>query len=184
MPGYGAYQTAEGRWIYLLMLTDTHWRKFCTALQLPQAHDETLATLRNRKKAREQVEDIVKQAIGALSFDDATQKLKAADVGFTEVLPIERVLEPAQARQPGKLRNVGLRGLEFEVPEFPRLDADRDGVDTLPPPELGEHTLQILQAAGVSFQDCQSLIKLDAIVDAAPNSFPWAPVREKTEAPR
>lgn len=182
MPGYGAYQTADGRWLYLLMLTDAHWSKFCRALQLPQADDETLATLRMRKKARQQVEDIVKQAIGALSFEEAAQRLKAADVGFTEVLPLERVLEPAQARQPGKLRSVALRGLEFDVPEFPSLNADKNGLHTLPPPELGEHTLEILQAAGVPPEQCSAMMQAGAIAGPQPGRHAWAPLREKTGA--
>ena len=33
MPGYGAYQTADERWIYLLMLNDSHWLKFCQAME-------------------------------------------------------------------------------------------------------------------------------------------------------
>ena len=37
MPGYGAYRTSDGRWVYLLMLTDNHWLRFCQAMQLPQA---------------------------------------------------------------------------------------------------------------------------------------------------
>jgi crotonobetainyl-CoA:carnitine CoA-transferase CaiB-like acyl-CoA transferase len=98
MPGYGAYLTADERWLYLLMLTDGHWLKFCQAMQLPQADDPVLATLRNRKKAREQVEGIVKAAIAAHSFDAAAARLKAAGVGFTEVLPLERVLEADQPR--------------------------------------------------------------------------------------
>ena len=31
MPGYGAYQTSDGRWVYLLMLTDAHWREVVTS---------------------------------------------------------------------------------------------------------------------------------------------------------
>src|SRR5690606_11709654 len=49
MPGYGAYETADGRWLYLLMLNDAHWLKFCQAMQLPAAHDESLRKLRERK---------------------------------------------------------------------------------------------------------------------------------------
>ena len=119
MPGYGAYLTSDGHWIYLLMLTDAHWLKFCQAMDLPQASDESLAKLRNRKKARDQVEGIVKAAIGAINFDQASSRLQAAGVGFTEVLPLERVLESPQARYPGKLREVKYRGLGFQVPEFP-----------------------------------------------------------------
>jgi len=44
MPGYGAYQTSDGRWIYLLMLSDAHWLKFSQAMELP--NDGSLVTLR------------------------------------------------------------------------------------------------------------------------------------------
>lgn len=179
MPGYGAYKTADGRWMYLLMLTDTHWMKFCQALQLPQANDESLASLRGRKKVREQVEEIVKLAVAALSFDQIAARLKAAGMGFTEVLPLERVLEAPQARQPGKLRSVTLRGLAFDVPEFPRLHASQDGIETLPPPELGEHTLQVLQSAGLPAQDCKALLASGAIATATDGDFAWAPVRSE-----
>ena len=47
------------RWLYLLMLTDGHWAKFCEAMQLPYGSDPQYAKLKMRKKAREQVEDIM-----------------------------------------------------------------------------------------------------------------------------
>ncbi len=179
MPGYGAYQTGDGRWLYLLMLTDSHWRKFCQALGLPEADDEGLATLRLRKKARERVEAVVKDAIARLPFEEAETRLKTAGVGCTEVLPLERVLEAPQARQPGKLRPVGFRGLSFDVPEFPRLDAATDGVATLPPAELGEHTMELLVDAGLSRQVCETLVAEGAIGVPAPDGFAWAPVRRE-----
>ena len=84
--------------------------------------------LRQRKKAREKIEGLVKASVAARSFDGAAACLKAAGVGFTEVLPLERVLDAPQARHPGKLRRVRFRGLEFAVPEFPRLHAGEDGI--------------------------------------------------------
>lgn len=177
MPGYGAYATRDERWIYLLMLTDAHWLKFCRALALPQAGDDALASLRLRKKAREQVEEIVRTAMAAHTFDEAAERLRAGGVGFTEVLPLERVLDAPQARQPGKLRQVHYRGLAFDVPEFPRLDAATGGVATLPPPELGEHTLELLHAAGLTTQACEALLARGAIGTADPDEFAWAAVR-------
>ncbi|KQP23332.1 CaiB/BaiF CoA-transferase family protein [Pseudorhodoferax sp. Leaf267] len=179
MPGYGAYLTADERWLYLLMLTDGHWLKFCEAMDLPEARDPALAKLRERKKAREQVEGLVKQAIGALTFDVAMSRLKTAGVGCTEVLPIERVLEAPQAHTPGKLRQVAFRGLQFEVPEFPRQGADRDGVATLAPAALGEHTLQVLEQAGMSAAECAALVASGAVCTDNPDSFAWAPVRQE-----
>ncbi len=177
MPGYGAYLTADDRWIYLLMLSDAHWRKFCEAMQLPQAGDDDLATLRQRKKDRGRVEMLVKTAMATYSFDDAVNRLKAAGVGFTEVLPLERVLEAPQAHQPGKLRAVQFRGLDFEVPEFPRVGAADEDLKTLPPPALGEHTVDVLIAAGITPSACEILIASGAVAVANLDSFAWAAVR-------
>ena len=179
MPGYGAYQTSDERWMYLLMLTDAHWLKFCQALALPQANDASLAALKDRKKARERVEDIVKTAVGALRFDELAARLKAAGVGCTEVLPLERVLDAEQARQAGKLRDVRYRDLNFDVPEFPRLDSGNDGVQTLPPPDLGEHTLDVLSAAGLSPDECKTLLESGAVSTIRDGDFAWAPVRQQ-----
>jgi crotonobetainyl-CoA:carnitine CoA-transferase CaiB-like acyl-CoA transferase len=178
MPGYGAYQTSDERWIYLLMLSDAHWLKFCQAMQLPP--DASLATLRQRKKVREQVEAQVKASIAAHSFDDVAARLKSAGMGFTEVLPLERVLDAAHARYPGKLRAVPYRGLEFAVPEFPRLRGADADLPTLPPADLGEHTAALLHAAGVDQTHYQAMLSSGAIAEAAPNAFAWAPVRRET----
>jgi crotonobetainyl-CoA:carnitine CoA-transferase CaiB-like acyl-CoA transferase len=178
MPGYGAYQTSDQRWIYLLMLSDAHWLKFCQAMQLPA--DPSLATLRQRKKVREQVEARVKASIAAYSFDQVAARLKSAGMGFTEVLPLERVLDTEHARYPGKLRAVPYRGLEFAVPEFPRLHATGGDLPTLPPADLGEHTAALLHCAGVDQAHYQAMLASGAIAEAAPNAFAWAPVRRET----
>lgn len=175
MPGYGAYQTKDERWIYLLMLSDAHWQKFSQALQLGQ--DESLATLRQRKKAREQVESMVRTAVAQRSFDDVAASLASAGVGFTEVMPIERVLESPQARHGDKLRHMGYRGYSFEVPEFPRVHDPDANPATLAPPELGEHTAAVLQAAGVNAEHYDAMLRASAIGEAAPGAFAWAAVR-------
>jgi crotonobetainyl-CoA:carnitine CoA-transferase CaiB-like acyl-CoA transferase len=177
MPGYGAYRTSDERWIYLLMLSDTHWLKFCQAMELPI--DESLATLRQRKKAREKVESLVKATVAAYSFDTVAARLKAEGMGFTEVLPLERVLEAPQARHPGKLRAVHFRGFEFAVPEFPRLQVGADEVPTQPPADLGEHTAAVLKSAGVDPREYASLLESGAIAEAAPGAFAWAAVRRE-----
>jgi crotonobetainyl-CoA:carnitine CoA-transferase CaiB-like acyl-CoA transferase len=175
MPGYGAYQTSDGRWIYLLMLSDAHWLKFRQAMELP--NDESLATLRQRKKVREEVEGLVKATVAAHSFDTVTARLKAAGMGFTEVLPLERVLDAPQARHAGKLRNVPFRGFEFDVPEFPRVGLGEDEVPTQPPPNLGAHTAALLKSAGVDQAEYEACLRSGAVAEAAPDAFVWAAVR-------
>jgi crotonobetainyl-CoA:carnitine CoA-transferase CaiB-like acyl-CoA transferase len=176
MPGYGAYQTADERWIYLLMLNDSHWLKFCEATEVPS--DESLATLRQRKKARERVEGLVKAVVAARSFEGTAACLRAAGVGFTEVVPLERVLDAPQAREPGKLRPVSFRGFEFAVPEFPRTHASGDDdVAPRPPPALGEHTAAVLKSAGIDPTDYEALLRTGAVAESTPDAFAWAAVR-------
>ena len=103
-------------------------------------------------------------------------RLRRPGVGFTEVLPLERVLESPQARQPGKLRDIDFRGLDFEVPEFP---GQREIAASLPPPELGEHTLEVLRTLGYDEGECAMLLEHGAVLEAAADAFAYAPVREK-----
>lgn len=171
MPGYGAYQTADGRWLYLLILTDAHWAKLTQALTMPEGNDPNLAKLRMRKKQRERVEAAVRAAVGALTINEASNKLRAVGLGHTEVLPLERVLQAPQARVPGKLRDMDFRGLRFEVPEFP--GAGQEGLN-LPPPHLGEHSAAILNALGMDAGQVAGLIEQGVVSENDP--FQWAPV--------
>lgn len=176
MPGYGAYLTSDGRWLYLLILTDGHWRKFCEALSLPEANDASLFHLRDRKKSREKVEELVRRAIKQVPFEELEQRLKSAGVGCTEVLPLEEVLQAPQAKHPGKLNRVRYRELEFEVPRFPLLQ--ENAVNETSPPELGEHTIDILSACGLNDAEVQALLASGAVQVSDVEQFRWAPLRK------
>jgi crotonobetainyl-CoA:carnitine CoA-transferase CaiB-like acyl-CoA transferase len=176
MPGYGSYLTADGRWIYLLILTDAHWAKLTRALDMPEDGDPAYARLRDRKKARDLVEAAVREAVGRYSFDEVGRRLKAAGLGFNEVMPLERVLEVSQARQPGKLRELAFRELQFEVPEFP---GQREVRPNLPPPEIGEHTVELLGALGYRPDEVDAFLASGAAKAYEPGDFAWAPVRER-----
>ena len=178
MPGYGAYQARDGRWVYLLVLTDAHWAKLSRALAMPEADDAELGELRERKRQRERVEAAVRDAVGAIDFAQVEAKLRDAGVGFTEVLPLERVLEAPQARAPGKLRDLTFGGIGFEVPDFP---GGAEVAPGAPPPYLGEHSRALLAELGFDEGAAAALIAVGAVVDD-PAAFVWAPVRPKAEA--
>lgn len=174
MPGYGAYETSDGRWLYLLVLTDAHWAKLSRGLGMPESDDPSLAQLRERKKQRDRVEAAVRAAVGGLEYDTVVMKLRDAGVGFTEVLPLERVLEAPQAHQPGKLRALDFRGLHFDVPEFPGQASSDPG---LPPPHLGQHTVELLKELGFAQHECNALLDSRAVMVAEEKDFTWAAVR-------
>ncbi len=176
MPGYGSYRTRDQRWVYLLILTDAHWAKLTRALAMPEDGDAQFAKLRDRKQQRERVEAAVSAAVGQLPYAEIEAKLRTAGLGFNEVLPLERVLDAPQAHQPGKLREVDFRGLHFEVPEFP---GQSEVTPNLPPPEIGEHTEELLRSLGYSEAECAALLNAGAAKAYQPGDFAWAPVRDK-----
>jgi len=175
MPGYGAYETSDGRWIYLLVMSDAHWAKLTQALDMPENGNEAMATLRQRKQLRDEVEAAVRAGLGKFTYEGAAERLKSVKLGFNEVLPLERVLDAPQAHQPGKLRELDYRGLTFEVPEFP---GQTQVTDNLPIPELGEHTEELLAELGFDAKEASALLGEGAAVQGGPDVFPWAPVRE------
>ena len=177
-PGYGAYETSDGRWIYLVMLSDAHWTKFCQAMSLPQAGDASLVTMRDRKKRRPEVESIVTDAMRAHTFDNAAARLKAAGIGFTEVKAAATVLDEPQAHQPGKLSDVRFQGFNFAVPNMPlsRQIAADDNESS--PPLLGEHTREVLLAAGYSAAEYDALQAAGIVAVPKSDGGPmWAPPR-------
>ncbi|KHK90452.1 carnitine dehydratase [Novosphingobium malaysiense] len=176
MPGYGSYLTSDERWVYLLILTDAHWAKLTGALDMPEDGNPQFAKLRDRKKARDTVEAAVRAAVGKFDFDEVERRLRAAGLGFNEVMPLERVLEKPQAHQPGKLRELDFRGLHFEVPEFP---GQMQVSPNLPPPEIGEHTGSLLAELGYAPDEIESLLSSGAAKAYQPGDFAWAPVRQK-----
>ena len=176
MPGYGSFLTSDQRWVYLLILTDAHWAKLTRALAMPEDGDAALLKLRDRKAQRERVEAAVSLAMGALTYAEAEAKLRKAGIGFNEVMPLERVLDAPQAHQPGKLRELDFRGLHFAVPEFP---GQREVTPGWPPPELGEHSAELLRELGYTDAECAELLGSGAVEAFNPEKFAWAPVREK-----
>ena len=165
-PGYGAYETADGRWLYLLLLSDNHWAKFCSALQLPEAADPSLATRSQRQSRGAQVEAVVNRAIRLFAFAEMATRLNAAAVGFTEVKRPAEVLDDVQAREEGKLVDVRYLGHEYQVPAFP-INAKSSASKRSDPPLLAQHTREILASLGYSAAEYATLIAQRAIPDTA-----------------
>lgn len=180
IPGYGAYRTADGRWIYLVMLTDEHWRKFCRAVGI--APDPELETLRQRRKERPRVEEMVARAVAAFDFDDLAAKLATEGVGHTEVLSTDRVLAAPQARQPEKFSELGFAGYRFESPDFPLASCSGEAVPDMPPPLLGAHTLPLLAELGFNEAEIARITESGAAIVADPDATLWAKVKKPAAA--
>lgn len=176
IPGYGAYETDDRRWIYLVMLTDEHWRRFCDAVEI--ARDPELATLRQRRKMRPRVEMIVREAVSRYDYDALAARLLAAGVGHTEVLSADRVLEAPQAKVAGKCSAFSFGPYSFDAPDFPVPSSTGAGPGEASPPLLGEQTQQILQSLGFTDEEVSAFVSRKAALVADTGAELWAAVRK------
>jgi crotonobetainyl-CoA:carnitine CoA-transferase CaiB-like acyl-CoA transferase len=149
------------------MMTDTHWQKFCEVMGVSEGLDPELASSRQRKAQRKRVEALVSDAVRAQPYDAIAGKLQSINFGYTEVRPSATVLDDLQAQQPGKLVSVSSQDQLFTVPNLPIVSAavrkDLNGS----PPELGEHTMEVLQSIGYSTEECQRLIAQGSVAVSA-----------------
>jgi crotonobetainyl-CoA:carnitine CoA-transferase CaiB-like acyl-CoA transferase len=180
MPGYGAYETSDGRWIYLVMLTDAHWRKFWEALGKLDEIDDSLSTLRGRKKQRAFVESLMKSQVKDWKYEELAVRLAEVGFGFTEVLSPEAVLDASQARDPKKFSDVRFGGYGFESPDFPVKWAAEDR-RAASPPLLGEHSFEILEGLGYGQEERNRLHGNRTVVVPDFKKAIWAPVRQTAD---
>ncbi len=158
-PGYGAYKTADQQWIYLLMLSDEHWRSFLRALSMNVDEYHSLASLSQRQERRDEVERIVSSCVGSLTFSALAARFRHEGFGFAEVKSPSDVLSDPQARTSGKLQAVRYGGSEFEVPTFPLANPPVNSTTGVSPPSLGEHTVELLSSLGYDSAECDRLVK-------------------------
>jgi len=115
MPGYGAYQTSTS----VDLSADAQRHPLAPSPARPELH--RMNHWPHCANAKRHVRESRSGEGGGRghTFDAVAAQLKAAGVGFTEVLPLERVLDAPQARHPGKLATCPFRDFAFDVPEFP-----------------------------------------------------------------
>lgn len=172
IPGYGAYETRDNKWIYLVMLTDKHWHSFCQATSID--HDPNLATLRQRRKQRPRVEGLVRDVVKTQNFENLSKDLAAEGIGFTEVLSMDQVLEAPQACEPQKFSDISFAQYAFQAPDFPLNSANSEADMKLSPPLLGEHSQLLLSQLGYDESAIQSMFKNGVAHADDPDVNLWA----------
>ena len=140
-----AFQCADGQWLQI-SASDQHWRPLCEFLRLEDlAAQSELLTNAGRVRDRERVSASLRAAIAERSRQEVIEGLEARRVPVGPINTVDQILEDehTEAR-----KMVG----SFEYPEVGAFPALRnplllEGFDNPtinPPPELGQHSAEIL----------------------------------------
>jgi crotonobetainyl-CoA:carnitine CoA-transferase CaiB-like acyl-CoA transferase len=145
---YEVFAAADG-WLAIAVATDEQWRRFCEVLGQPDlANDERFLTNRDRVANRKALMPLLEDLLRERSVAAWTPLLRAADVPSGPVNDVQAILDDPQIRDGGLLQTLERDAGPVQVVGSPIRFATgplRAG----PPPRLGEHSAEILRAAGI-----------------------------------
>lgn len=147
--GWGIYRifaTRDEREIFVAVLSDAHWERFCREFGLDDLWaDQSLRTNTGRAEQYLRLAQVTENLTRSLGFDEAVRKLEAAKLPFA---PINTPMDLPQHRQLSELNFLkevrAPDGRVALVPDLPIAAPGWFAQERRAPPLLGEHTQAIL----------------------------------------
>jgi crotonobetainyl-CoA:carnitine CoA-transferase CaiB-like acyl-CoA transferase len=156
---YDTFESSEGKPIFIGVVTDTHWLRFCEVFERPDLlADPRLNSNGGRVNERAWLVGSVAETCKAFSTDELLARCNRAQLAFGPVNKPEDLLDDPHLNENGHLREMNLPGgVKAKTPRLPLEMAGRSFSVRQDPPAIGQHSRQILRNAGLSEGDIDSL---------------------------
>jgi CoA:oxalate CoA-transferase len=151
---WGAFQTKDG-WICLAGVDDKRWPHFCRVMGIehvlsdPECSDNVIRNFRGAK-----IEQLLDQVFPTKTTEEWMSLLNSVDILATPVQEYRDILDSEQALANGYITEMDHPQLgTIRVVGTPLTLSDTPLSTITPPPELGQHTEEILLEAGYSWEE-------------------------------
>lgn len=163
---YHQFRTFDDKTIFLGVTSDKQWLRFCKEFDRPDlAADARLTTNNARIAEREWLLPELRELLLRLTLADAVARCERADLPFSPVARPEDLFDDVQLRAGGSMLETTLPGGQTgALPALPLSLGDQRWGKRLDPPLLGEHTRDLLLAAGVPAGHIDELVSAGVIV--------------------
>jgi len=171
--GWGIYQTfhtADADQVFVGVTSNNHWTRFCQVFDRGDLlADPRLASNEDRVAARPWLLPVVAEIMGRLTKAEIMARCVEANIPYAPVAKTADLFEDPHLAASGGLVPVTLpRGIKTKLPKLPiELGGKRPGLYRQPP-RMGEHTREILAAAGLSDGEIAALEEQGVVVAASP----------------
>jgi len=158
-PFYNIYETADRRFISIAPLEAKFWTELCRTLGLEKYQDQQFAG----EEESEQIRNDLARVFRERNRDEWIRTLNDQGIPCAPVYDIDEVPVDPHVRSRSMI-------IEMETEAFGKLNELATPIRMsqspltvrIPPPRLGEHTLQILQEIGYSAKDAERLSAIGA----------------------
>jgi crotonobetainyl-CoA:carnitine CoA-transferase CaiB-like acyl-CoA transferase len=160
---YDVFETADGEQLFVGVVTDALWHKFCALFGLDELWaDATLRANNQRVLARERLLPRVRAELARFTLAELLGRLEGTGLPFAPIGKPEDLFDDVHLRASGGLAEVQLpNGAQSALPVLPvAIDGARLGDGGLSDP--GSDSRAILAAAGYSDEQIDELIKRGA----------------------
>lgn len=162
---YEAFQTADG-WIQIAAGNDRMFAQLCEVLHCPQvAQDPRFRTNADRVPQRAELHEILEHATRKLTAARLMELMRDAGVPASVINTLDKVYADEQVNALGMLPPVdpGFRIPDMKFVDIPvSINGERSTRRRMPP-RLGEHTDEVLRAAGYADAEIAAL-KADKVI--------------------
>jgi succinyl-CoA:(S)-malate CoA-transferase subunit A len=144
---HGHFRTSDNKWVAIACTTDKMFERLADAMERPElASSDLYGEQRKRLAARDTVNQIVIEWVGALTRDEVLERCLAREVPVGKLNSIADIFEDEHYRARGNLARVHEDGLgEVTVPGVvPTLSETPGRITNLGPP-LGNATYEVMR---------------------------------------
>jgi crotonobetainyl-CoA:carnitine CoA-transferase CaiB-like acyl-CoA transferase len=165
-PIWNSYQAADGLWVLLVMpQPDPYWPKFCAAIGKPEwASDPRYDSLAKRRDASRELTEAISAIFATQPRAVWAERLDAQGLIWAPVATLTDVIDDPQVREMGWFTRVKSEHIgEFETLGTPFKLYGADIGPRGAAPAAGEHTFEVLSAAGLSDDELAKLAEAGVI---------------------
>lgn len=167
---YDVFDVQNDEKVFVGVVSDGQWKAFCKAFDLKDwAEDEILAANNERVARRDQIIPRLRDLFMGYTKQELMEKLETVGLPFAPIQKPEDLFTDPHLVESGGLLDMTIPdGGEIALPAMPvSIDGDRPGL-SLNPPEIGEHTGEILSRLGLSSNEIEDL-KARKLIDQPAN---------------
>ena len=149
---YETFKTAGEELIFIGLTSDNHWRRFCAHFERRDFLDNPLyANNQLRVKERPAIRAMVAQEVARHSLAELTTLFDKIGIPFAPVARPGDLFDDPQLNAGGRMLDIEFKnGVRAKIPRLPMEIGNHDLGLRRQAPQIGEHTAEILQAAGLS----------------------------------
>ena len=164
---YDTFESAEGKPIFIGVVTDTQWLRFCEIFERPDfLADERLQSNGGRVEQRDWLVGAIADICKGIATDDLLALCDKAQLAFGPVNKPEDLLDDPHLNADGQLRRMNIPGGgQVKTPRLPLEMAGRSFSVRDAPPAIGQHSRQILADAGLREAEIEALFAAGHVLE-------------------